>query len=81
MRDAIMKIDLHNLKEEEAMLEIDRALDYADSSTYQIQLIHGFNRGTHLKDMIMREYRHHRKVKKVQPGSNLGITVLVLRDL
>ncbi len=65
-------IDLHGLFQDEAIKVIDKALKNADDSTYQIKLIHGYNRGTSLKDMI---------VVRVQPGDNLGTTILVLREL
>ena len=39
------------------------------------------NHGTSLKNMIIDEYRYHPKVLRVQPGDNLGTTVLVLREL
>ena len=81
MRTPIVKLDLHGMYQDEAMKAIDRALKAADDSTYQIQLIHGYNRGTSLKDMIADEYRHHPKVVRVKPGDNLGVTVLVLREL
>ncbi|MBQ0017922.1 MAG: hypothetical protein KBS63_01745 [Clostridiales bacterium] len=67
--------------QDEAIKAIDRALRSADASTYQIKLIHGYNRGTSLKNMIMDEYRYHPKVSRIQPGDNLGVTVLVLREL
>ncbi|MBR3201536.1 MAG: hypothetical protein IKG17_09430 [Mogibacterium sp.] len=66
---------------EEAIKTIDKALKNADNSTYQIKLVHGYNRGTSLKSMIIEEYRYHPKVLRVQPGDNLGTTVLVLREL
>ena len=81
MGTPIVKLDLHGMYQDEAMKAIDRALKAADDSTYQIQLIHGYNRGTSLKDMIADEYRHHPKVVRVKPGDNLGGTVLVLREL
>ena len=81
MGQPIMKLDLHGMYQDEAIAAIERALKIADSSTYQIQLIHGYNRGTNLKDMIMAEYRHDRRIKRVKPGDNLGVTVLVLREL
>ena len=81
MGNPIITIDLHGLFRDEAMKKIDKALKTADSGTYQIKLIHGYNRGTSLKDMIMDEYRHHPKVVRVKPGDNLGVTVLVLREL
>ena len=81
MGNPIISIDLHGMFREDAIKTIDKALRSADSSTYQIKLIHGFNRGTSLKNMIMEEYRYHPKVLRVQPGDNLGTTILVLREL
>ena len=42
----IVKLDLHGMFQDEAIKAIDRALKAADDSTYQIKLIHGYNRGT-----------------------------------
>ena len=81
MGNPIITIDLHGLFREDAMKKIDKTLKSADSGTYQIKLIHGYNRGTSLKNMIVEEYRHHPKVLRVQPGDNLGTTILVLREL
>ena len=81
MGSPIVSVDLHGMFREDAVKAIDRALKAADDSTYQIKLIHGYNRGTSLKNMIMDEYRYHPKVLRVVPGDNLGITVLVLREL
>lgn len=81
MGKPIIEVDLHGLFQDEAVKVIDRALKNADGSTYQIKLIHGYNRGTSLKNMILEEYRYHPKVRRIQPGDNLGITVLVLREL
>lgn len=81
MGNPIITIDLHGLFRDEAMKKIDKALKSADSGTYQIKLIHGYNRGTSLKNMIAEEYRYHPKVLRVKPGDNLGTTILVLREL
>ena len=81
MSDPIITIDLHGLFRDEAIKVSDKALKTADSSTYQIKLVHGYNRGTSLKNMINDEYRYHPKVLRVQPGDNLGTTILVLREL
>ena len=67
MGEAFVKIDLHGLHQDEAMKVIDKAISSADKGTYQIHLIHGYNRGTNLRTMI--------------PGDNPGITVLVMREL
>lgn len=77
----IITVNLHGMYQDEAIKEIERAINSADSSTYHIQLIHGFNRGTSLKNMILSEYKHDNRIKRVMPGDNLGVTVLVLREL
>ena len=81
MGSPIITIDLHGLHRDEAINIIGKALKTADNSTYQIKLIHGYNRGTSLKDMIIDEFRYHPKVLRIQPGDNLGTTILILREL
>ena len=81
MSAPFIKVDLHVLRQEEAIRVIDRAIASADPSTYQIQLIHGYNRGTSLRNMIYDEYRYEKKVKRIIPGDNQGITILVLKEL
>jgi hypothetical protein len=41
----------------------------------------GYNRGTSLRSMIYDWYRYEPKVKRIIPGDNPGITVLVLKEL
>lgn len=81
MGKPIIDIDLHGLFQDEAIKVIDKALKAADSSTYQIRLIHGYHRGTSLKNMILDEYKYDPKVLRIQPGDNQGVTILVLREL
>ena len=81
MGQPFIDIDLHGLYQDEAIKVIDKALKAADDSTYQIRLIHGYHRGTSLKDMIIDEYRYDPKVLRIQPGDNQGITLLILREL
>ena len=81
MSEAFVKIDLHGMRREEAISIIDKAIASADSTTYQIQLIHGYNRGTSLRTMIYDEYKYEPKIKRIIPGDNPGITVLVMREL
>lgn len=81
MSAPIITVDLHGMYQDEAIAAIERALKSADRSTYHIKLIHGYNRGTNLKEMIFDEYRHDRRILRVKPGDNLGVTILVLREL
>ena len=81
MSEAFVKIDLHGMRQEEAIKVIDKAINTAGPMTYQIQLIHGYHRGTNLRSMIREWYQYEPKVKRIMPGDNPGITVLVLKEL
>lgn len=81
MNEPIIRIDLHGMRTDEAERAVERALASAGDATYQIQIIHGFNRGTNLRDMIYDSFRYNKKVKRIMPGDNQGVTVLVLREL
>ena len=81
MSDAFVKIDLHGLTREEAIGVIDKAIANAGLMTYQLQLIHGYHRGTNLRSMIHDWYQYEPKIKRIIPGDNPGITILVLREL
>ena len=81
MSAPFVKIDLHGKTQQEAVRVIDRALAAAGPSPYQIHLIHGYHRGTSLRSMIRDEYRYDTKIRRIIPGDNPGITVLVLKEL
>ena len=81
MNEPFIKIDLHGMTQEEAMQAIDQAIASAGPGTYYLELIHGYNRGTSLRTMIQDWYRYDTKVKRIMPGDNPGITVLVLKEL
>ena len=49
MSDAFVDVDLHDMTTDEARIEIKRALKTVSKFTYQIRLIHGFNRGTRIR--------------------------------
>jgi dsDNA-specific endonuclease/ATPase MutS2 len=74
-------IDLHGMRREEAIRVIDKAIAGAGTTTYQIRIIHGYNRGTNLRSMIYDEYRYDTRIKRIIPGDNQGITVLVMKEL
>ena len=81
MNEPFIKIDLHGMRTDEAEKTLEKAVASAGPGTYQIQVIHGYNRGTGLRDMIYDSFRYNEKVKRIIPGENPGITVLVLREL
>ena len=79
--EPFIKLDLHGMRQEEAVRAIDRALAAAGAEVYQLHLIHGFHRGTNLRSMIQDWYQYDPKVKRIMPGDNPGVTVLVLKEL
>ncbi len=81
MSEPFVRIDLHGMTQEQAVKVNDRAIATAGPMTYQLQLIHGYHRGTSLRSMIQDWYRYDAKVKRIIPGDNPGITVLVLKEL
>ncbi len=76
-----LDVDVHGMTRDEARAKIKSTLELVDNSTYQIRVIHGFNRGTSLKQMVISSFKGHSLVKRVMPGENQGITILVLREL
>ena len=81
MSDPIIKLDLHGMRQEEAIRIIDRALFSASPATYQLHLIHGYHRGISLRTLIYDWYQNDDRVKRIIPGDNPGITVLVMKEL
>lgn len=75
------RIDLHGKNRYQAKIILDSELRKATGSTYRVVVIHGQTYGTELRDMIRQEYINHPKVRRIEPGSNAGETVLVLKDL
>ena len=79
MTGGIVTLDLHGKNIYSAKVSIDAALKRS-RGVYRIRLIHGFNNGTALKDMIVSDYGSSQKVKRLE-FINAGTTDLVLREL
>ena len=76
-----IEIDVHGMNRFQAKTYIDSVLKKAGKDVYRIDIVHGYNRGSSLKEMVRKEYRSHPKVKRMELGLNDGVTTLVLRDL
>ena len=82
MCSGIKTIDVHGCNRNQAMTYIWRAVKNSDQSVYTVQVIHGFNNGTVIKDTIRNEYgKGNNKVVRICPGDNPGVTNLILREL
>lgn len=82
LQTPIIEIDVHGLTVEAAVSRIEEAIKRADTGTYRIRVIHGFNRGNHIQQGIYRElgYGLNPKVKRITGGANPGITDVILRE-
>ena len=78
--DAVIEIDLHGCRLDEAREILDETLRKTDMSVYRVRVIHGFNNGTAIRDMLFREYKYHMKVIRIARGRTEGQTDLVLRE-
>lgn len=81
MPAGITEIDLHNRNKTQSRIAIDAALRRADRGTYRLRIIHGYNRGTGLRDMLIEEYSAHPRILRIQTYPNKGQTDLILREL
>jgi len=75
-----IELNVHGMTVVQAQTAIDAKLRRINASVYRLRLIHGYNSGTALRDMIRRNYSKHPKVKRIELGLNQGITELVLRE-
>ena len=55
MQAGFVTVDVHGKTKPQAKVAIDAALRRCGPSVYRLRVIHGFNRGTELRDMLQRE--------------------------
>ena len=73
----VLEIDLHGKNAYQARVAIAAALRRARAGTYRLRIIHGYQGGTVLRDMVRQEYAG--RVLRVVPLDQ-GRTDLVLRE-
>ena len=79
MAAGIVELDLHGKNVFQARIALETALKRAGAGTYRIRVIHGFNSGTAIRDLIRNEFSGRRDVLRcVANGS--GCTDLILRE-
>ena len=81
MPGGIIELDIHGMNRYQAKVSIDSALRRAESYTYRIRIIHGYNGGTALRNLARTGYLDNPKVLRVETRLGDGITDLVLREL
>ena len=74
---SVMSVDLHGTSVEDAQALLLAWLDHAPESVTELRVIHGYNRGTLLRDMV-RGGLAHPLIKRKLPALNPGETRLML---
>lgn len=80
VNSGIVSIDVHGKTKAQARVSINAALRKCDGSVYRIRVIHGFNMGTEIRDMVRRDFANAPRVIRLETGINPGVTELVLRE-
>jgi len=75
-----LKADLHGLTLEEVKTIIQLLFDSKKLKVRALELVHGYNRGSVLKDYIEKDFSHIRLENKIKGLSNEGITKLYLKS-
>lgn len=80
MTGGIVELDVHGMNVYQMVTAVDAKLRRTNSSVYRLRVIHGYHRGTALREELRRHYAGHPKVLRVELGLNPGVTDLVLRE-
>ena len=75
----VMEVDIHGLMASDAKARLEHLLSNAGPQVEEVVVIHGYSRGTVLRDMVREEFAHPR-VAAVLPSLNPGETRLLLRN-
>lgn len=76
--DEIITVDLHHMREWEAIQYLNNIIQLAPTKTREIVVIHGYHNGNRLLNMVRKEYRNPRVYKKFL-SLNQGVTSLILK--
>lgn len=80
-QEPYIDVDVHGMTAEQAIERIELVIKKANSSTYRIRIVHGFNRGNSIQRAIYREIGHGLNPKILRiGGDNPGMTELILRE-
>lgn len=74
----VVTADLHGVYERDARDILAGWLNNAPAGVTELRVIHGYQRGTTLRDMIREDFSHPR-VKSILPSLNPGETRMILR--
>jgi DNA-nicking Smr family endonuclease len=81
MNSGTIEVDIHGMNRLQAKNHIEGVIKRAKKDVYRIRIVHGYQGGTKLKEMVQKDFKNHSKVLRTEVGLNPGSTDLVLREL
>jgi DNA-nicking Smr family endonuclease len=73
------KLDLHGYTVEQAKEEILKTIEVFGNNIERIVVIHGYNNGIKIKEMIRKKLKH-KKIEKICFTLNPGISIIELKN-
>ena len=73
-----VEIDLHGLTVTAAEDRLTHFLNHLPKNVKEVEVVHGYSRGTALKHMVKEEF-FHKRIKDKRVTLNLGATVFHLK--
>ena len=74
----VMEVDIHGLMASDAKARLEHLLTHAGSQVQEVVVIHGYSRGTVLRDMVRNQLKHPRIQAKLL-SLNQGQTRILLK--
>lgn len=76
--DEKIVLDLHNMQVDEAEFYLENAINTATYKIKEVVVIHGYQQGQAILNMVRKKFKHKRIEKKVIPY-NKGVTLIFLK--
>lgn len=73
-----LEVDIHDMTVIEARKELISLISKCDKNTKEIDIVHGFHGGQALLNLVRKELKHPRIVKRIL-SMNQGVTTLVIQ--
>ncbi len=75
---SVMEVDIHGLMASDAKTRLEHLLSHAGPKIEEVVVIHGYSRGTVLRDMVRTQLKHPRIQTKLL-SLNQGTTRILLK--
>lgn len=79
-RYKVVRVDIHSMEKAAAKRKLENLLRITPKDVGEIVVVHGYNSGTVLRDMVRCELKHSRILDKMPSVVNPGITTIFLKQ-